>query len=94
MSQYKIVFCDRAVNSFRRVLENVKSTSLIGAEEARGVILQVIRRLASNPIQSARKAKFFSLEGDYYSVLAWNYRIYYKVEEKRVIVLDIILDKS
>ncbi len=94
MSQHKIVFCDRAVNSFRRVLENVKSTSLIGAEEARGVILQVIRRLASNPIQNARKAKFFSLEGDYYSVLAWNYRIYYKVEEKRVVVLDIILDKS
>lgn len=94
MSQYKIVFCDRSVNAFRRVLENVKSTSLIGAEEARGVILQVIRRLSSNPIQNARKAKFFSLEGDYYSILAWNYRIYYKVEEKRVIVLDIILDKS
>jgi plasmid stabilization system protein ParE len=94
MSQYKVVFCDRAVNSLKRLLENVKSTSLIGAEEARGVVLQVIRRLASNPGHQARKAKFFSLEGDYRSVLAWNYRIYYKVEEKRIIVLDIILDKN
>lgn len=94
MSQYKIIFCDKAVNSFKRVLENVKSTSLIGAEDTRGVILQVIRRLAANPQLQSRKAKFFSLEGDFRSVLAWNYRIYYKVEEKRVIVLDIILDKT
>jgi plasmid stabilization system protein ParE len=94
MSQYKIVFCDKAVNSFKRVLDNVKSTSLIGAEDTRGVILQVIRRLASNPNQQSRKAKFFSLDGDFRSVLAWNYRIYYKLEEKRIIILDIILDKS
>lgn len=94
MSQYKIIFCDRAANSFRRLLENVKSTSLIGAEDTRGMILQVVRRLASNPTQQARKAKFFSLEGDFRSVLAWNYRIYYKIEEKRVVVLDIVLDKS
>ncbi len=94
MSQYKIIFCDKASASFRRVLENVKSTSLIGAEDTRAVILQVIRRLAANPTNQARKAKFFSLDGDFRSVLAWNYRVYYKIEEKRVIVLDIILDKS
>lgn len=94
MSQHKIIFCDRAVNSFRRLLENVQSTSLIGAEDARNMILQVVRKLAVNPTQQARKAKFFSLDGDFRSVLAWNYRIYYKIEEKRVIVLDIILDKS
>lgn len=94
MSQYKIIFSDRATNSFRRLLESVKSTSLIGAEDTREMILQVIRKLAANPTQQARKAKFFSLDGDFRSVLAWNYRVYYKIEEKRVVILDIILDKG
>jgi plasmid stabilization system protein ParE len=94
MSQYKVVVADRAVQSLRRLLENVRSTSLIGAEDARTVVLQHLRKLGSNPTNGARKAKFFSLEGDFRSVLAWNYRIYYTIEEKRVVVLDIILDKS
>lgn len=94
MSQYKVVVADRAVQSLRRLLESVRSTSLIGAEDARTVVLQHLRKLGANPTNGARKAKFFSLEGDFRSILAWNYRIYYKIEEKRVVVLDIILDKS
>lgn len=94
MSQYKVIVADRAVQSLRRLLENVRSTSLIGAEDARTVVMQHLRRLASNPTNSSRKAKFFSLEGDFRSVLAWNYRIYFKIEDKRIVVLDIILDKS
>lgn len=89
-----MIISDRAFNSFRRIIDNVQSTSLIGAEDARTVVLNRIRKLAFNPTQQSRKAKFFNLEGDYRSVLAWNYRIYYKVEEKRVIVLDVILDKT
>ncbi len=94
MAAYKVIITDRAYNSFRRILDVVRSTSLIGAEDARVVVLNRMKKLASNPEIQSRKAKFFNLEGDYRSVLAWNYRIYYKLEEKRVIVLDVILDKS
>lgn len=94
MSQYKVIISDRAFSSFRRIIDHVQSTSLIGAEDARTVVLNRIRKLGSNPTQQSRKAKFFNLEGDYRSVLAWNYRIYFKIEEKRVVVLDIILDKT
>lgn len=94
MAAYKVIITDRAFSSFRRILDVVRSTSLIGAEDARVVVLNRMKKLASNPLNQSRKAKFFNLEGDYRSALAWNYRIYYKVEEKRVIVLDVILDKS
>lgn len=94
MAAYKVIITDRAYNSFRRILDVVRATSLIGAEDARIVVLNRMKKLASNPVNQSRKAKFFSLEGDYRSVLAWNYRIYYKVEEKRVIVMDVILDKT
>lgn len=94
MAQYKVIVADKAVSSFNRLIEHVRSTSLIGAEDARTVILNRMRKLCANPAHQSRKAKFFSLEGDFRSVLAWNYRIYYKVEEKRIIILDLILDKS
>lgn len=94
MSQYNVILCERAVESLKNLLDSVRSTSLIGAEDARTVLVQRIKKLAANPLLQSRKAKFYSLDGDFRSVLAWNYRIYYKIEDHDVIVLDIILDKK
>lgn len=95
MSQPKIIVSDRAVNSLRRLLDNIKSTSLIGAEEARTVIMNRIRKLAANSSAAdSRKANFVTLEGEFRSILAWNYRIYYKVNDGQVVILDIFLDKN
>lgn len=94
MSQRKVIISARAEDAFRTLIEKVRSTSLIGAEDARVVIINRLRKLCGNPMHQSRKAKFSSLEGDFRSVLAWNYRIYYKLEEERVIVLDLILDKG
>ena len=95
MSQPKIIVSDRAVNSLRRLLDNIKSTSLIGAEEARTVIMNRIRKLAGNSSAAdSRKANFVTLEGEFRSILAWNYRIYYKVNDGQVVILDIFLDKN
>ena len=94
MAQRKLIITNKACDSFRTLIENVSSTSLVGAEDARTVIINRLRKLAINPNQQSRKAKFSSLSGDFRSVLAWNYRIYYKVEDDRVIVLDLFLDKG
>ena len=40
----------------------------------------------------ARKAKFDAIADDIWSVLAHNHRIYYLVEDQRVVILDVILD--
>ncbi|MFM1930753.1 MAG: hypothetical protein RL226_56 [Bacteroidota bacterium] len=89
---HKVIVSDRALNSFRRLLESVKSTSLVGAEDARTTVVNRLRKLTVNATGQSRKANFETLDGEYRSVLAWNYRIYYKVEEKRIIVLDMIID--
>ena len=48
--------------------------------------------LPGAPLADARKAKFDTVAENIWSVLAHNHRIYYLVEERRVIVLDVILD--
>ncbi|NQX91491.1 MAG: type II toxin-antitoxin system RelE/ParE family toxin [Flavobacteriales bacterium] len=94
MSKKQVLITDRAYNAFRRIVQQVKTTSLIGAEEARTTILNRIRKICSNPAHGSREANFETLQGEYRSALAWNYRIYYKVEEDRLIVLDMIIDEN
>ena len=90
--KYEVIITDRAANAIRRIVEHTQQTSLIGGEDAKDALLHRIRRLGINPEEGSRKANFQKLEGNYRSVLAWDYRIYYKVEETRVIVLDVIVD--
>jgi len=82
---------DRATASFKRIIGGLKEVSLIGGEDARLAILDSIRKLGVNPMANSMSAKFERLEGEYRKVDVWDYRIYYKVEENKVIVLDIIL---
>lgn len=92
--KYDVIISDRAANSYRRIVANTKKISLIGGEDAKTAILQKIRRLGSNPDFGSRQASFEKLDGNFRSVNVWDYKMYYKVEEDRVIVLDIIVDKS
>ncbi len=76
-----------------RIIKQLQGASLIGAERAKDEMLGRIRSLARNAMPSdARKARFDAIPGDIRSVLAHNHRIYYLVEETRVVVLDVILD--
>lgn len=52
-----------------------------------------MRKLQLNADSNSRKAKFDTLTGNYRSVLSGHCRIYFKVEEGRVLVLDVILEK-
>jgi plasmid stabilization system protein ParE len=88
----KIVVADRAVNSFRRIVTALNQESLIGGEDARTAILNKIRTLGTNPERNSRRANFEKLEGNYRSVQVWDYRIYYKVENERIVILDLMLD--
>lgn len=91
---HKVIVSDRAVNSFRRLLETVRSTSLVGAEDARVAVINRLRKLTVNSTGQSRKANFTNLEGEIRSAVAWNYRIYYLIEEKRIVILDMIIDNE
>lgn len=90
----EVVITDRAASSYRRIVYNLKKISRIGGEDAKSAILRKIRRLGTNPDMGSRQAKFEKLEGNFRSVTVWDYKIYYKIEEETVVVLDIIIDKA
>ena len=91
--QRDVILADRATTSIERIVRQLQGASLIGAERAKDEMIARIRSLGSNAMPAdARKAKFDTVAEDIWSVLAHNHRIYYLVEERRVIVLDVILD--
>jgi len=94
MSKRQVIISDRALNAFQRIIQQVKTNSLVGAEDARTSIINRLRKLGANAAINTRVANFATLEGEFRSALAWNYRIYFKVEPNRIIVLDMILDKE
>tara|TARA_B100000795_G_scaffold134235_2_gene100252 strand:+ start:14280 stop:14579 length:300 start_codon:yes stop_codon:yes gene_type:complete len=88
----EIIISDRAVNSLKRIIAKHQLNGFLGADKAKEAIISRLRRLAVNAEKDSRKAKFGRLDGDYRSVLAWNYRIYYRLEDEEVHVLDIFRD--
>lgn len=89
----EVVISSRATQSLQRIVARVAETSLIGAEDTRLSVLSAMRKLQLNADNNSRKAKFDTLTGNYRSVLAGQCRIYFKVEERQVLVLDVILEK-
>lgn len=92
MKNREIIISDRAVNSLKRIIAKHQLNGFLGADKAKEAIISRLRRLAVNAEKDSRKAKFGRLDGDYRSVLAWNYRIYYRLEAEEVHVLDIFRD--
>lgn len=91
--QRDVILADRATTAIERIIRQLQGASLIGAERAKDEIVNRIRSLSGNAMPAdARKARFESIADDIWSVLAHNHRIYYLVEEGRVVVLDVILD--
>ncbi len=76
----------------KRIISKHQRNGYLGADKAKEAIISKIKRLAINPEKESRVAKFGRLEGDYRSVLAWDYRIYYKIADQEILVLDIFLD--
>ncbi len=88
-----VIIADRATIAIERIIRHLQGASLIGAEKSKDEIIARIRGLSQNAMPSdARKARFETIADDIWSVLSHNHRIYYLVEEQRVVVLDVILD--
>jgi plasmid stabilization system protein ParE len=88
----EVVITDRAASSYRRIIYNLKKISRIGGD-AKAAILRKIRRLGTNPDMGSRQANFEKLDGVFKSVTVWDYKIYYKLEDEAVVILDIVIEK-
>ena len=88
----KVIISDKASNSMKRIIEKLQVNGFLGADKAKDELIKTIKSLEINPEKNSRVAKFGRMEGDYRSVLAWNYRIYYRIDLVEIKVLDVFLD--
>lgn len=94
MNQQELVFTATAKNSLQDLIHQVQEVSLIAAERVRSRIFHRLHLIHHQPTQASRKADFGALEGHFRVATVLNYKIYYLVEETRIVVLDLILDKE
>lgn len=76
----------------KRIISKHQRNGYLGADKAKEAIVNRVKKLGVNAERDSRVAKFGRLDGDYRSVLAWDYRIYYRIDELEIKVLDIFLD--
>ena len=89
----EVIVSTKAVQSFQRILSGIRENSLIGAENTRTHLINAMRKLQLNPENHSRKARFETLSGHYRSILVDAFRVYFKIEETQILVLDIIMEK-
>jgi plasmid stabilization system protein ParE len=94
MNSQEFYFTASAENTFREHLARIQQVSLIAAEQMRNKIFHKLHLIHHHPLQGSRKADIPGLEGHFRVATVLNYKIYYKVEDKRVIVVDMLLDKD
>ncbi len=90
----QMIITDRAMNSLQRIVKRIKQTSLIGGENTREKILNRIRKVGLNPSANSTLMEFRNQEGEYRFAEVWDYRIYYKVLDEKVLILDVLLAKE
>jgi hypothetical protein len=68
--------------------------SLIAAERMRNKIFHKLDLIHHHPLHGSKKVEVANTPGHYRLATVLTYKIYYKVEDKRIIVMDILLDKE
>lgn len=94
MNAQEFFFTSKAHDAFREVVLHMQEVSLIAAERVRARILHRIHLIHHHPLQSSKKVEFKGLNGHFRMADVLNYRLFYLVEEDRIILMDILMDKE
>jgi plasmid stabilization system protein ParE len=93
MNTQEMIFTSQAVQAFRDIIGNTQEVSLIAAEKLRAKIFHKLHLIQHHPIQGS-KAINIGVDGNFRLTTALNVKIYYKVEENRTVILDLLIDKE
>lgn len=93
MSNQEFYFTESATVAFREIIGRIQQVSLIAAERTRSKIFHKLHLIQHHPLQGSRKCDFPGIEGHFRVSVADNYKVYYKVEDERIIVVDMLLEK-
>ncbi|MFM1999522.1 MAG: hypothetical protein RL204_1469 [Bacteroidota bacterium] len=93
MNTQEMIFTSQAVEAFRDIIGNTQEVSLIAAEKLRAKIFHKLHLIQHHPIQGSKSINI-GTEGNFRLTTALNVKIYYKVEENRTVILDLLIDKE
>jgi plasmid stabilization system protein ParE len=93
MNTQEMIFTSQAVEAFRDIIGNTQEVSLIAAEKLRAKIFHKLHLIQHHPIQGSKPINI-GIDGNFRLTSALNVKIYYKVEENRTVILDLLIDKE
>jgi plasmid stabilization system protein ParE len=93
MNTQEMIFTSQAVEAFREIIGNTQEVSLIAAEKLRAKIFHKLHLIQHHPIQGSKTLNV-GIDGNFRITTALSVKIYYKVEENRTVVLDMLIDKD
>jgi plasmid stabilization system protein ParE len=94
MNNHDFFFSHKAVDTFRQIILDMQEVSLVAAESVRAKIFHKLHLIQHHPLQSSKEIELSGINGHFRLTTVLNYKIYYKVEESRILVVDILTDKS
>jgi len=94
MHSYEFQFTPNAVDTFRAIVMHMQEVSLIAAERVRSRILHRLHLIQHQPLQSSKKIEVNSVQGHFRVADVLNYKMIYLVEENKIVLMDILLDKE
>lgn len=93
MNSSEFVFSNHAIESLRAIIEDLQQVSLLSAEKVRSRIMHKLHLIQHQPMQSSKKVEA-GMDRHIRVAAVLNYKIFYMVEDTRISVLEILLDKE
>ena len=86
-NRYRVIMPSDAKASLRDIIEYIKKRSPLAAEKVRKGLLKKVKGLADFPERFSKEEYLSGKDGNYRSVSVWHYKIIYKIEVDRVVIL-------
>ncbi len=93
MNKQEVIFSRQATQMLSSIVYALQEVSLLSAEKVRAKFFHKFHLIQHHPLQSSKPVALVSHLGHIRMTTVLNYKIYYKVEATRIIILDILLDK-
>ena len=94
MKQHELLISEKATESFREIIARTQEVSLVSAEKVRQKIMHKLHYIGHHPMQGTRKMEMPDAIGHIRLLQVLNYKIIFRLEEARIVVLDMLVDKN
>jgi len=93
MNTHEVIISKQAADILHETINEHQQFSLLAADKLRTKLFHKIHLVKHDPLLSSKLVELQGMQGHFRVTNVLNYKIYYKVEETKIIILDIILDK-